>query len=240
MATPRYMPIAPRAMGLRQHVYGGSTTSRCVAMSGTGAPLPMVNWRSMDHRANSRLVRASRHPTTGLDGGGKMGVRSRPGAATVLEAAPEPRDVAALVSDSAFADLSSTLQGGLTRFTRLPGVLAVPAMQFARMYHVLPTLSPVDVVRSLPDRAFVFIHARGDMLIPVSNAIELDAASANSGERLLELDGADHLDTYDDDPARCLDAVLRFIDEQVAQHGLGRELHVEPTGRGGSTGGSGV
>jgi pimeloyl-ACP methyl ester carboxylesterase len=139
------------------------------------------------------------------------------GAATVLEAAPELRDVAALVSDSAFAELSSTLEGGLTRFTRLPGVLALPAMQLARMYGVLPTLSPVDVVRSLPDRAFLFIHARGDRLIPVSNAVELDAASANTGSRLLVLDGTDHLDTYTHDPARYLDAVLRFIDEQVAR-----------------------
>ena len=50
------------------------------------------------------------------------------GAATVLEAAPQLADVAALVSDSAFADLGDALQGGLTRFTHLPGVLALPAM----------------------------------------------------------------------------------------------------------------
>ena len=138
------------------------------------------------------------------------------GAATVLEAAPQLGAVAALISDSAFADLSSAMQGGLTRFTHLPGVLAVPAMELARMYDVLPTLSPVAVVRSLPGRAFLFIHATGDRLLPVANAVELRAASANPGSRLLELDGTDHLDTYTHDPGRYLAAVLAFIDQQVA------------------------
>jgi len=138
------------------------------------------------------------------------------GAATVLEAAPQLADVAALVSDSAFADLGDALQGGLTRFTHLPGVLAVPAMQAARLYDVLPTLSPADVVRSLPSRAFLFLHARGDRLLPVSNAITLRAASADTDSRLVVIDGTDHLDTYTHDPQGYVRTLLSFIDQQIA------------------------
>ena len=138
------------------------------------------------------------------------------GAATVLEAAPQLADVAALVSDSAFADLGDALQGGLTRFTHLPGVLAVPAMQAARLYDVLPTLSPADVVRSLPSRAFLFLHARGDRLLPVSNAITLRAASADADSRLVVIDGTDHLDTYTHDPQGYVLDLLAFIDQQIA------------------------
>ena len=138
------------------------------------------------------------------------------GAATVLEAAPQLADVAALVSDSAFADLGDALQGGLTRFTHLPGVLAVPAMQAARLYDVLPTLSPAEVVRSLPSRAFLFLHARGDRLLPVSNAITLRAASADTDSRLVVIDGTDHLDTYTHDPQGYVRTLLSFIDQQIA------------------------
>ena len=56
--------------------------------------------------------------------------------------------------DSAFADLSTAMENGLTSITHLPGRLVLPAMQCARAFDVLPTLSPVDVVRSLPGRAF--------------------------------------------------------------------------------------
>ena len=138
------------------------------------------------------------------------------GAATVLEAAPQLADVAALVSDSAFADLGDALQGGLTRFTHLPGVLALPAMQAARLYDVLPTLSPAEVVRSLPSRAFLFLHARGDRLLPVSNAITLRAASADADSRLVVIDGTDHLDTYTHDPQGYVLDLLAFIDQQIA------------------------
>ena len=138
------------------------------------------------------------------------------GAATVLEAAPQLADVAALVSDSAFADLGDALQGGLTRFTHLPGVLAVPAMQAARLYDVLPTLSPAEVVRSLPSRAFLFLHARGDRLLPVSNAITLRAASADTDSRLVVIDGTDHLDTYTHDPQGYVLDLLAFIDQLIA------------------------
>lgn len=150
------------------------------------------------------------------------------GAATVLEAARQLSDVAALVSDSAFADLSGALQSGLTRFTRLPGVLALPALQFARLWDVVPGLSPAEVVRSLPERAFLFIHARGDELLPLSNALELKAASADTSSRLLVVDGSDHLDTYTHDRTVYLHALLSFIDEQVAERSSVLAAHRDP------------
>lgn len=143
------------------------------------------------------------------------------GAATVLEAAPQLGDVAALVSDSAFADLSSSMESGLTRFTHLPGPLALPAIQFARLWDVVPSLSPADVVASLPRRAFLFIHASGDQLLPVSNAETLRHASTNRDSRLLVIGGTDHLDTYTHDRAAYLAALFSFIDQQVAARSPG-------------------
>jgi pimeloyl-ACP methyl ester carboxylesterase len=141
------------------------------------------------------------------------------GAATVLEAAPELQDVAALVSDSAFTDLSGAMMSGLTHFTGLPGTLALPALQFARLWDVVPSLSPAEVVASLPGRAFLFFHAQGDRLLPVSNARSLRSASSNPHSRLVVLGGTDHLDTYNHDRASYLSALLSFIDEEIAARG---------------------
>ncbi len=151
------------------------------------------------------------------------------GAATVIEAAPQLTDVAALVCDSAFADLSSTMENGLNRFTSLPGVLAVPAVQLARVFDVQPALSPITVVRSLPHRAFLFIHAQGDGLIPVGNAYALRAASHDRDSRLLVVDGQDHLDTFTHDPVQYLRAVLAFIDQQVSRAVSGDTRNVVST-----------
>ena len=142
------------------------------------------------------------------------------GAATVIEAAPALSAVGALVADSAFADLSSAMGGGLTRYTHLPGLLAMPAIEFSRMFGVLPTLSPVDAVRALPDRAFLFLHARGDPLLGVANADQLFAASSNHASRLVIMNGHDHMDTYTHNPREYMTQLLSFIDQQ-----LGRRAH---------------
>jgi|SRR5450631_819164 pimeloyl-ACP methyl ester carboxylesterase len=139
------------------------------------------------------------------------------GAATVIEAAPQLTAVGALVADSAFADLSSAMQGGLTRYTLLPGRLAIPAIEASRVFGVMPTLRPVDVVRSLPKRAFLFLHARGDPLLGVANAERLFAASSNRASRLDVFAGHDHLDTYTHNPRAYMTVLLAFIDQQLAQ-----------------------
>jgi len=139
------------------------------------------------------------------------------GAASVIEAAPKLTAVGALVADSAFANLSSAMQGGLTCYTKLPGVLAIPAIEISRAFGVLPTLSPVDAVRSMPGRAFLFVHSSGDPLLGVSNADQLFAASANSASRLVVIAGHDHMDTYTHNPAQYMSALLAFIDQQLGQ-----------------------
>src|SRR5450631_428916 len=58
----------------------------------------------------------------------------------------EPRDLLA-ASDRAFANLCAAMEGGLTRYTFLLGLLAITAIEASRAFGVLPTLSPVDVVR---------------------------------------------------------------------------------------------
>jgi len=150
------------------------------------------------------------------------------GAATVIEAAPELTAVGALVADGAFADLSTGMQGGLTRFTHLPGILALPAIEASRAFGVLPTLSPVDVVRSLPGRAFLFLHSRGDPLLDVANADQLFAASSNRASRVVVIAGHDHMDAYTHNPHGIHDrlACLHRPTAGPPRKGLAQDHHV--------------
>lgn len=137
------------------------------------------------------------------------------GAATVIEAAPQLAHVGALVCDSAFAALTPTLEAGFRNDTRLPALFAAPLLAFSGILGVDLSLRPVDVVRSLPHRAFLFIQARGDDLVPPGDAPELRRASANPASQLLMLDGHAHLDTYSHDPATYMAHLLAFIRAQL-------------------------
>ena len=140
------------------------------------------------------------------------------GAATVLEAAPQLRDVAALVADSAFSELSPLLSTELPKRTHLPSFFNWGVETAARsLYGVDPDLRPVDAVRSLPDRAFLFLHASGDDLIPVADATELRQASANPGSELVIVPAQGHVQTYKHDPAAYMRVLYAFLDGQIAR-----------------------
>jgi len=183
-----------------------------------GSGLSMGSNQTMGHDEPRDLLGADDHMLSLGYAPGQMTVLGNSmGAATVIEAAPELTAVGALVADSAFADLSSAMKGGLTRYTHLPGLLAVPAIAISRAFGVLPTLSPVDVVRSVPNRAFLFRHSRGDPLLGVANADQLFAASSNRASQLVVMAGHNHMDTYTHNPSAYMTVLLSFIDRQLSQ-----------------------
>lgn len=138
------------------------------------------------------------------------------GAATVIEASPELAPVAALICDSSYATVTAAVESAFSHYTDLPGVLAVPTLDFARLWGVNPAESPVSVVHRLPSRAFLFIQSRGDNLLPDSSGAQLLAASRNRQSRLLLMNSHSHLDTYRADPALFMRTVDAFIAEQLA------------------------
>jgi fermentation-respiration switch protein FrsA (DUF1100 family) len=78
-------------------------------------------------------------------------------------------------------------------------------------------LRPVDRVRALPQRAFLFFHGTADDFVFPQQAEELRAASANPHSDLVLVPGAGHVKTYSADPAAYMARVYRFLDEQLAR-----------------------
>jgi pimeloyl-ACP methyl ester carboxylesterase len=136
------------------------------------------------------------------------------GAHAMLMAAPQLVDVAALVSDSAFDAAGPVLE----RFWESGGVPSWQrwlALQFGRRDGLDPSASAAGVIRTMPRRALLLIHARGDGTIPVANAQALRAASANPRSQLFVTDGRAHMATFNVDRQEYIRRVLSFIDNQI-------------------------
>ena len=96
------------------------------------------------------------------------------GAATEIEAAAQMPDVGAMVSDSAYADLRPVLNDRLRKDSPLPFFFDLGIVTSASLFYgVNPDLRPIDAVRSLGNRAFLFIQASHDDWYPDSNAVDL-------------------------------------------------------------------
>ena len=141
------------------------------------------------------------------------------GAATVIEAAKELRPVGALVADNSFAELKPELDAQLPYNTWLPPIFYPGGELAASVFGFDANLRPVDAVHALPDRAFLFFHGGADHYVPVSNAYELQRASANPQSELVIIPNADHVKSFRTDPTLYLSTLYHFVDEQIAEHG---------------------
>jgi len=140
------------------------------------------------------------------------------GASSMIEAAPQLSHVGALISDSAFAELSPLIARELPKRSHLPGFLFDWGISTSArlIFGVDPDLRPVDVVRALPQRAFLFLQATNDDFVPTADSAELYRASGSPGSRIDLLSSDQHVKEYLAHPAAYMAAVYAFIDQQVA------------------------
>jgi len=140
------------------------------------------------------------------------------GAATVIGAAKDLQAVGALVADSSFAELRPILDAQLPHNTSLPPIFYPGGELASGLFGLNPDLRPVDEVRALPQRAFLFFHGDVDSYIPVANATELKRASSNPESELVIVPGANHVKSYRTNPTLYLMTLYHFLDQQIAEH----------------------
>jgi pimeloyl-ACP methyl ester carboxylesterase len=140
------------------------------------------------------------------------------GAESMLGVAEQLSDVAALIADSAYADLHPILNLDITRYSHLPGIFNPGIIAAGQLFYGLnPDFRPIDHVRALPGRAFLFLVGGSDSFIPIENSAQLKAASANPESRLVIFAGSRHAQEFQDQTARYLQTVLSFIDSEIAE-----------------------
>jgi fermentation-respiration switch protein FrsA (DUF1100 family) len=141
------------------------------------------------------------------------------GAATVIGAAKNLASVGALVADSSFADLKPVLEAQLPRNTSVPAIFYPGGELASELFGMNPNLRPVDEVRALPARAFLFFHGAADTYVPFPNGKALRAASSNPQSELVIVPDAEHVKSFRIDPSLYLATLYHFFDQQIPEHG---------------------
>jgi pimeloyl-ACP methyl ester carboxylesterase len=134
------------------------------------------------------------------------------GGALAVETGARDADVAAVIEDSGFADLSSVFDAGFQRVTHLPAVpFGLPLVTIGQMDLRLPlsSLRPSDDAAHL-HKPLLAIVGTGDRVVPPNEGFDLFRV-APGPKQLLVLPGVGHVDGYRADRAQYEHAVLSFL-----------------------------
>jgi pimeloyl-ACP methyl ester carboxylesterase len=140
------------------------------------------------------------------------------GGEALLEAARDLPRAGALVVDSAPADTSSLILPRVHE--RLPpsfdpGIIAAAGVLFGLDIE----LRPIDRVKQLRDRAFLFIVCDADDYVSPQNSDRLRRASSNPESQLVRIHCRKHVSTYKTDRASYLAALSAFTVRQIDERG---------------------
>ncbi len=136
------------------------------------------------------------------------------GAATALIAAAYIPEIAAVVSDSAFADFRDVLDGEAVRRIGPAARLLKPGlMMFLRLRVEVPLdrISPLAAVPQIAPRPILFIHGEADTRIPPEETRKLAAVSRSPGTETWFVPRAGHARAFEVAGGLYLKKVLAFF-----------------------------
>ncbi len=136
------------------------------------------------------------------------------GAVSSILAAAEDKDIDALISDSAFADINDIMVPEFHQRTKAPGIFLRPILFMIKiMYGVdFASIRPDAVVAEIAPRPVLFIHGEADTTIPVAESYKLFQAAGNTLDQLWVVPGAGHAREYKTDPSDYIEKVTDFFD----------------------------
>ena len=148
---------------------------------------------------------------------GQIGLQGHSyGAATALLTAAVDPDIAAVVADSAFADIRPLLDQEV-QLRGYPPIFAPGiALVGTHLYGVdLDRIAPIAEVAKIAPRPILFIHGSADDRIPVDNGRQLFAAAHNDADELWIVAGAAHVQAFAVEPELYAQKVLAFFDASL-------------------------
>jgi fermentation-respiration switch protein FrsA (DUF1100 family) len=135
------------------------------------------------------------------------------GAVTALLAAAEDNDIAAVVSDSSYADLNDMMEPEFEKRTKAPLIFLRPILFMIKILYGVDfaAIRPVAVVSEINPRPILFIHGSDDTTIPVSHASRLFEAAQSPQDELWIVPEAGHTQAYKLHPAEYVQKVTDFF-----------------------------
>lgn len=139
------------------------------------------------------------------------------GGATVLLAAAQMPEVAAVIAESAYSSIEDNIAEGVHGLTGLPPFPFAPLVVFFGQRETgvdIRAVRPVDVIASISPRPVLLIHGERDSLILVENARRLYAA-AREPKQLYLLPEVGHGGFLQGEPKEYPRRILDFLDNAV-------------------------
>jgi fermentation-respiration switch protein FrsA (DUF1100 family) len=135
------------------------------------------------------------------------------GAVTALLAAAEDNDIAAVVSDSSYADLNDMMEPEFEKRTKAPLVFLRPILFMIKILYGVDfaAIRPVAVVSEINPRPILFVHGSDDTTIPVSHASRLFEAAQNPQDELWIVPEAEHTQAYRLHPTEYVQRMTDFF-----------------------------
>lgn len=141
------------------------------------------------------------------------------GGATSIIAASEEPQVAAIWSDSSFADIKDITGDELAR-SNFPRFMAVPGLFMGRIISEddLTSKNPLDLVKNLDGRPIFIVHGKADERIDVKYASDLaHVINANGGSVDPWLvDGALHIESIWAEPEMYEENMVKFFGDSLS------------------------
>jgi fermentation-respiration switch protein FrsA (DUF1100 family) len=141
------------------------------------------------------------------------------GAGSALMALAHIPDVGPVVVDSSYADGNTVVGEIAPAVSGLPAFFTPGMVLMAKTFFAidLAAVRPVDQVRALPDKAFLFIHCEDDSTVYVHHAHDLRAASADAESELWIAPDCGHVRAFSRYPAEWESRVLTFLERELGK-----------------------
>lgn len=138
------------------------------------------------------------------------------GAIAVIQNADRLTDVGALIVDSPAARFEPVVANILEHDYGVHKIFDPGIFFFAqKLYGVdIKSINPIDSIKKVPERKFLFLHGSKDDVIPVDDSKKL-FESANKGSRLVIFNSAYHVETYKSDPNLYRKEVFGFLEAEL-------------------------
>jgi fermentation-respiration switch protein FrsA (DUF1100 family) len=139
------------------------------------------------------------------------------GGGIVLLSASAIPEVAAVVTDSAFADQRLLLDREINMRTGAPPIFTPGIGLFISQWYDLDlsAIPPEQALARIAPRPILFIHGDADTRIPVSHAYRLKAASHNPADELWIVPGAEHVASFAVQPETYTAKMLAFFEHYL-------------------------